>query len=419
MPQAKKRKVRPKDLYLLRTVVDPQVSPDGKQVAYVVSWADRDADETRLSVYIAPLDGRAPARRFTQGNKDHTPSWSPDGRYLAFVSDRGEKNQLFVAPLGGGEARQVTKAKYGISNPAWSPDGKRVAYMARTGEYKEPKERSPVEKSAPRVIRDLRYKLDGIGFFDERRTHIFTIDIETGKENQITDGDWYDDQPAWSPDGKQIAFISDREPERNQRQWRSDLWVVSANGGRARKLTRSLGTAVSPAFSPDGRHVAFIGHEHGDEGSAKNIHLMSVPAQGGEPRSVSAPIDRPVAGWPPAGGRTFEWTPGGDALLFIAADKGTMALYRAGTQNGSVSKVLAGERQIEAFALSPDGRKVGFTAVWLTEPWELYAASLNGRTREVNLSHANDELRSAVAIGRLARMAHKAADGLEIESFVV
>jgi len=320
MPRAKKRKVRPEDLYMLRNVVDPQISPDGKQVAYVVTWADRDADETRLSVYLTSLDGRAPARRFTQGNKDHTARWSPDGRYLAFVSDRGEKNQLFVAPLGGGEARQVTKAKYGISNPTWSPDGKRVAYMARTGEHKETKERSPLEKSAPRVIRDLRYKLDGIGFFDERRTHIFTIDIETGKENQVTDGDWYDDQPAWSPDGKHLAFVSDREQERHQRQWRSDVWVAPANGGRARKLTRSRGTAVSPAFSPDGRHVAFIGHEHGDEGSAKNIYLMIVPAQGGEPRSLSAPIDRPAAGWPPTGGRTFEWTRGGDALLFIAGD---------------------------------------------------------------------------------------------------
>jgi dipeptidyl aminopeptidase/acylaminoacyl peptidase len=417
--QAKKRTVRPKDLYLLRNVVDPQISPDGKRVAYVVTWADRNADETRLGVYVAPLDGRVSARRFTQGNKDHTPRWSPDGRYLAFLSDRGEKNQLFVAPIDGGEAQQVTKAKYGISNPAWSPDGKRVAYMARTGEYKETKERSPIEKSAPRVIRDLRYKLDGIGFFDERRTHIFTIDIDTGKENQVTDGDWYDDQPAWSPDGKQIAFVSDRERDRHQRQWRSDLWVVPAGGGKARKLTRSRGTAVSPAFSPDGRRIAFIGHEHGDEGSAKNIHLMVVPAQGGGPRSISAPIDRPVAGWPPAGGRTFDWTRGGEALLFLAGDRGTVALYRAGVQNGSVSKVLDGERQIEGFALSPDGRKVVFTAVWLTQPWELYAASLNGRSRELNLSHANDELRRTVDTGQLERMAYRSGDGLDVEAFVL
>ena len=188
MSRPAQRGVRPKDLYLLRTVVDPQISPDGKRVAYVVTWPDRDADETRMSVYIAALDGRVTARRFTQGNKDHSPRWSPDGRYLAFVSDRGEKNQLFIAPLDGGEARQVTKAKHGISNPAWSPDGKLIAYMARTGDYKPLKERSPVEKSAPRVIRNLRYKLDGIGFFDERRTHIFTVSVSPVRRSRSQTG---------------------------------------------------------------------------------------------------------------------------------------------------------------------------------------------------------------------------------------
>ena len=420
MPRTKKHTVRPKDFYLLHTVADPQVSPDGKQVAYIVTRPDREADETRMSVFIAPLDSRTPsARRFTQGNKDHSPRWSPDGRHLAFVSDRGEKNQLFVAPLDGGEARQLTKAKFGISNPSWSPNGKRIAYMARTGEYKETKERNPVEKASPRVIRDLRYKLDGIGFFDERRTHIFVVDVETGEVRQITDGDWYDDQPTWSPDGKQIAFVSDREPKRHQRQWRSDIWILPASGGQARKITRSRGAAVSPAFSPDGRQIAFIGHEHGDAGGAKNIHLMVAPDAGDAPRSVSASLDRPVAGWPPAGGRTFEWTRDGRALVFIAGDRGTMAIYRAGVQNGSVTKVLDGERQIEAFALSPDGRRVAFTAVWLTEPGDLYTTSLNARARETNLSHANDELRQTVDIGQLKRMTYPAPDGLEIEAFVL
>jgi dipeptidyl aminopeptidase/acylaminoacyl peptidase len=414
-----KRGVRPEDHYLLRQVGDPQISPDGKQVAYVQTWPDKDADETRMAVFIAPLDGSSPARRFTQGNKDHTPRWSPDGRYLAFVSDRGEKNQLFLAPVDGGESRQVTKAKFGVSNPAWSPDGKRVAYMARTGDYKETKERSPVEKAAPRVIRDLRYKLDGIGFFDSRRTHIFVTHIESGKEEQITDGDWYDDQPAWSPDGKRIAFASDREADRHQRQWRSDVWVVPAKGGRSRKVTRSLGAAVSPAFSPDGRHIAFVGHEHGEAGGAKNIHLMVVPADGGEPRSVSASVDRPVLGWPPTGGRTFEWTRDGKALLFIAGDRGRLTIYRAGVQNGSVSKVLDGERQIEGFATSLDGKRLAFSAVWLTQPWELYATSLNGRARETNLSHANDDLLKKVEPGTLERAEYKAPDGLPIEAFVL
>ncbi|GAG19303.1 unnamed protein product, partial [marine sediment metagenome] len=103
MPKDRKRPIQPEDIYLLRTVSDPQVSPDGKRVAYVVSWNDRDSDEIRMAVHVAPVDGRQPARRFTQGTREHSPRWSPDGRYLAFVSRRGEKNQLFLTPLDGGE----------------------------------------------------------------------------------------------------------------------------------------------------------------------------------------------------------------------------------------------------------------------------------------------------------------------------
>lgn len=415
------RFIQPEDFYLLHNLSDPQMSPDGRRVAYVVSTADRETDETATSVYVARTDGRSPARRFTQGNKDHSPRWSPDGQYLAFVSDRGAKNQLFVAPLDGGEPRQVTKAPHGISQPAWSPDGKRVAHAARTGEYKDPKERTPLEKSAPRVIRDLRYKLDGVGFFDDRRIHIFTGDVETGEEKQVTDGDWNDDHPAWSPDGKRLAFVSDRERQRHQRQWRTDVWVTPAAGGRATKVTRSKGSAAHPAFSPDGKRIAFVGHENGEAGLAKNTHVMWVPADGGNaPRSVNASIDRPAAGWPVfASGRTFAWAPEGDALLYLAGDRGTQAIYRADLGGGLSQKVLAGERQIEAFALAADGKSIAFTAVWSTEPWELYATTLNGRRREVNLSHANGEVRHSRVGARFERMSCRAPDGLEIESFIL
>jgi len=421
MPKDCKRPIQPEDIYLLRTVSDPQVSPDGKRVAYVVSWNDRDSDKIRMAVYVAPVDGRQPARRFTQGTRDHSPRWSPDGRYLAFVSRRGEKNQLFLAPLDGGEPRQVTKARFGISQPTWSPDGKRVAYVARVGEYKESKERNPIERAAPRVIRDLRYKLDGIGFFDERRLHIFTVDIESGAETQVTDGDWNDEQPSWSPDGQRIAFVSDRERDRHQRQWRMDVWVARSTGGRARKLTRSRGSASYPTFSPDGRLIAFVGHENGEAGSAKNAHLLVIPAEGGKaPRSLSAPTDRSVIGHPVAlSGRAFAWLPNGKSLLFLAGDRGTVALYRADVAGGSVSKVLGGERQIDALALTPDGRRIVFAAIWVSEPGEIYSATLDGGGRERNLSHANDELRNRVELGRIRRMRYRAPDGLEIEAFVL
>ena len=414
-----KRRFKPDDLYLLKNVSDPQVSPDGRLVAYVVSWPDRADDETRFSVYLAAMDGRTPARRFTHGKKDHSPRWSPDGTQLAFVSDRGEKNQLFVAPMDGGEARQVTHSKWGVSQPAWSPDGTRIAYSARTGDYVESKERKGADKNVPRVLRDLRYKLDGVGFFDSRRVHIFVCDVESGKETQLTRGDYYDDQPAWSPNGRTIAFVSDRERERNQRQWRTDVWTVPATGGPARKVTRSRGSAAHPTYSPDGRWIAFVGHENGDEGAAKNTHMMIVPARGGAPRSVSAATDRPVVGWPAfPSGRSFNWSPDSKSLLFLAADRGTQAIYRA-TLSGKAAKVLDGERQIEAFSTAPGGDRVAFTAVWPNVPWELYAASLANGRRETNLSHANDGMREQVELAQVKRLSYRGRDGLPLEAFVM
>jgi Tol biopolymer transport system component len=291
MTNQKKRPITPDDFYLLKNVFDVQLSPDGNRVTYTVSWPDKESDETHMAVFAADIDGHARPRRVTSGKHDHSPRWSPDGRFLAFCSNRGEKNQVYLMPLDGGEARQLTKAKHGVAQPAWSPDSTRIAYTSRTGEYKESKERKGAERAAPRVIRDLRYKLDGIGYFDNRRMHVFTVDVESGEEKQITDGDWHDEQPAWSPDGKLIAFVSDRERDRHQHQWRNDVYVVPSNGGRARKLTRSKGQSQSPVFSPDGRSIAYAGHEQGDY-AAGHTHLYIVPTAGGAPRTPRAPPER-------------------------------------------------------------------------------------------------------------------------------
>ncbi|MEX1253191.1 MAG: S9 family peptidase [Dehalococcoidia bacterium] len=420
MPGSVKRSIRPEDIYLLKTVFDPQLSPDGKRVAYTISWSDEESDQTQMAIEVAPADGRGKPRRFTQGKHDHSPRWSPDGRHLAFVSNRGERSQLFVGPLDGGEPRRLTKAKFGVAQPAWSPDGRRIAYLTHTGEYKEGKERNAAERNAPRVIRDLRHKLDGVGFFDERRVHVLVVDADTGESRQVTDGDWHDDQPAWSPDGKWIAFVSDRERARHQRHLHSDLWLVPSAGGRSRKLTRSRGRAGSPAFSPDGRQIAFVGGEDGNAVWAKNMQLLVVPTTGGgPPRSISSALDRSVVGGLGTAGRTFAWSRDGQSLLFLAGDRGAISLYRAGLANGSASKVLGGDRAIDGFDLAPDGRRAVFSASWITSPSEIYTATLSGRGPERTISRANDALRSSVQLGRVRRMTYRASDGLAIEAFVL
>jgi dipeptidyl aminopeptidase/acylaminoacyl peptidase len=399
-------------------VSDPQVSPDGTRVAYVVRRNDRDSDERHSSIFVAPLDGKSPARAFTQGKRDGSPRWSPDGRSLAFISDRGEKGQVFLAPLDGGERRRLTKAPHGVNVIAWSPDSTRIAYVARAGDWKDMKERDAVGKAAPRVIRDLRYRLDTIGYFDERRTHVFVADVASGETRQITDGDWFDTQITWSPDGNQIAFSSDRQRSRHQRQFRADLWVVGASGGRAHRLTRCRGAANFPQFSPDGRSIAFIGHENGESASSMHSHLMVVPALGGEaPRSISAALDRSTATAP--GTSSFAWLPDSKAIVFLAVDRGTQALFRAGLRGGEITRVLDGDRVIRQIALTPHATHLAFVASSLSRPAEVYATALDTGARERNLSHANDDLLAAADLGQTRRLAYRAPDGLEIDALVL
>ena len=223
------RNISIEDLYRLRPVSKPRISPDGQRVAFVVTTIDERKYEYRSSIWVVSTDG-CEAKRFTTGLANaHSPSWSPDGRWLAFVSEReGEpanqdekeqkkqgkgKPQIWLIPTDGGEAHQLTFMQYGASNPVWSPDSKRLVFEAQVGPAdEETEDGKPLPKV--RVIDRLWYRLDGVGFIYERRNRLFLIDIAGGEPQQLTEGDWDDADPVWSPDGARIAFVSSRAEDR-------------------------------------------------------------------------------------------------------------------------------------------------------------------------------------------------------------
>jgi dipeptidyl aminopeptidase/acylaminoacyl peptidase len=412
-----KRPFVPEDQWLLRTVSDPQVSPDGAHVAFVVGTPDKGTDKVPTTIWVAPTDGSAAARRFSGGPEDSAPRWSPDGRWLAFVAARGNGPQLFLASLDGGEAVAITELSHGVAQPAWSPDGTRLAFVAKTGEWKKPEDRTAVERSAPRVVTGLYSHYDGIGWFDERRSHLFVVAREGGKPTQITQGDWNDADPAWSPDGNELAFVSDRSPTRTHTLHR-DVWVVSLAGAhRARRLTRGKGTATSPRFSPDGTTIAYIGHENEDGDSAKNTHLLVIPTNEPKaaPRSLSAALDRTVWGIMGAPGTTHEWTTDGSAVLFVAADRGTLAVYRSALKGAAPELVIGGDRQVTTFHVG--GGTIAFSSQWPSSPSEIYCADIDG-TGERRVSNANPEVRS-LRLAPVRRAHHTSSDGRRVDYFVL
>ncbi|MFN8512807.1 MAG: hypothetical protein U0841_09520 [Chloroflexia bacterium] len=309
------RPITPEDLYRFTYVGDPQLSPDGRTIAFVRTTVDKEADTYRSQIWLVPADGSRAARRFTAGPSDSAPRWSPDGRTLAFLARRaGGKAQIWLIGAAGGEAWQLTDAKEGAGEPVWSKDGARIAFSSQV-RADDDKDRAPSsdmvdvealtgKKSDARLIQKLKYKMDGEGFYDDRRRHLFVAELrgqERGEVRQITFGECNESQPARSPDGTRLAFVSARHDERD-RDNKSDIWTIAVDeeGAEPQRVTRTTGPCEEPQFSPDGYWIAYTGHDNApDSGPGTISGLWVVPADGSAPpRNIAAKLDRPVGSGP-------------------------------------------------------------------------------------------------------------------------
>jgi dipeptidyl aminopeptidase/acylaminoacyl peptidase len=423
-----RRAVAADDLYQLRFVSDPQISPDGVQVVYVCSWVDPD-DRTRYRsrLMLVPFDASSAPRALTSGrHRDSAPRWSRDGCNLAFVSDRDdERSQLFVLPLQGGEARQLTSLKRGAGAPVWSPNGDRIAFAARVDveDIAQQEGQSDEKGKQPRVkvVTRVRYKADGEGLFQSMRRHLFVVDAEGGADpRQITDGDWDDAEPAWSPDGQSIAFTSGREKNRDV-SLLNDVWLVPSAGGRARRLTRNRGQVGSPTFSPDGAQVAFYGHEKGWTYGART-DLLSVPVAGGEVRSLSGGLDEEVGNVAlsdardPFAAQPARWLPDGSGLLALVSAFGRVVVTRFDVNGGSPERLVDGEREVAAYSVARDGRRLACAMSDPRHPYEVFAID-NGDERQ--LTHENEQWLDSVALAPAEAFATRSTDGQTVHGWLI
>jgi dipeptidyl aminopeptidase/acylaminoacyl peptidase len=413
------RPVVSRDLLRLRDVSDPQLSPDGAWVAYTVATADTVRDRRDRDIWMTSWDGARSVRVTSSPDPEHAPRWSPDGRYLAFLSarqDPHEADQLWLLDRAGGEPERVTNLPGGISEYAWSPDGRRIALVASD----PPADSLPAgadsgqRRPRPMVIDRFVFKYDGIGFLGREREHLYLFDLATRHAEQVTPGPYDESNISWSPDGSRIAFVSRRRPEFDRSDnW--DLYVVDAKAGaEPRQVTTFEGADMDPewgdrppSWSPDGKLLAYV------QGSRPELlyyggqKVAVVPADGGPARVLTADLDRNVLS------PTF--SPDGRSVLFLLEDDRTYHLARVPVSGGTVERVVGGPRAITDLSQSRDGR-LAVVSSTTAQPDEIYAVQGQELRR---LTRQNDGWLSSVRLAPVEEISVRSKDGTEIHGIMV
>ncbi|MFN7949764.1 MAG: S9 family peptidase [Blastocatellia bacterium] len=414
---AQTRGITPEDYFAFEFLSDPHLSPDGRLVAFVVTRVDRAQNRRNSAIWMTAADGsRAPWQFTTSPQSSTSPRWSPDGRALAFLSARPAESgaqeqprpQVYVLSLDGGEARRVTNLKNGVSVFQWSPDGSRLAVVSRVGpgDSRPTGKEDSKDRSDVRHYKDTRYKFNDTGWFDDRRTHLWTVDVTSGAARQITEGnDWNDSDPQWSPDGTKLAFVSNRTGREYEDNRNSDVWVISAEGGALTKISDHAEADNSPRWSPDGKTIAFIGATR--EREHPKIWLAS--ATGGTASTLAASgLDLIPTG--------LEWSADGRALFFETGVKGEYHLFRADLASKAIAQVTTGARAVRAVDFSK-GAMV-YTVNDFRHLDDLFIADVNGRN-ERQLTHLNAALWKQLQLADVERFTYKSADNWDVDGFIV
>ncbi|MBZ5541649.1 MAG: S9 family peptidase [Acidobacteriia bacterium] len=426
-PQAP-RPITIDDYFQIREVSDPQWSPEARWVAYTVKTPLLKDDKNEERIWMVPAAGGAPVALTAEGVSSSHPRWSPDGNYLAFLSARsGGKQQVWLLNRLGGEAQRLTDTPQDVNDFAWSPDSRRLVLVLRDASPEELEAAKEVDRFAvtpdkdkdakkepktprPWVIDRLQFKRDTVGYLDRRRTHLYLCDLASKSLTQVTSGDYDDSDPAWSPDGRSLAFTSNRSVPDPDHNYNTDIWVVAADntdkGAHLTQVSTNPGEDRSPAWSPDGKSIAFVSQIEPRLFQYATKHLAVAPAAGGAAKLLTLALDRNVS--------DPHFAPDGASVYFIADDDGTQNLCRIPVAGGEVTRPVGGRVMVNGYALAKSG-EIAAQMATVTRPDEIYALSAGQLTQ---ITHTNDALMAQLKLSEGEYVHFKSKDGTTVSGYL-
>jgi len=421
----KKDLVKPEDLLELKFVGAVALSPDESEIFFTARKATEDRQKYFSHIYRIGVDGSV-FKQFTFGEvNDSTPVITPDGEWLYFTSKRNDKKGIYRMPTAGGEAELFVSEEGSYSNLAISPDGKSLLCVFKKDD-RVPKKDDKKQPPVYRHITRLFYKMDNEGFLPQDRGNIWVFDIATKKGKQITRmKDWVR-SPVWFPGSNKIAFISNiqRDPDRDS--LKDDIFVVPAAGGKPQKISKPDGPADLLSVSPDGKYIAFVGHDEPDDAwGVANYHVWKAPVGRGEavdlmPRTDRMTVDLTISDTAEGfGGMGPHWSPDGKYLYFQITDSGATHLARVSSGGGSVRKIIGGKRHVASVSFSQKSKIVAMAISEPSMPAEVFVSGIGPNSRPRKLSSMNEEYVKSHKIQKPKEVIAKGHDGYPIHGWIL
>ncbi len=410
-----KRAVKPSDILRYVDITDPQVSPDGKWCTYTVSNVDTSKDETDDDIWMVSWDGKENIQLTNSKEDESSARFSPDNKYISFLSSRfaddddkhidDAATQLWLMNRLGGEAKKITDLKNDIEDYVWSPDGKKVLLVMNDIDYSDTAESG---NRLPYVITRYHFKQDIEGYLDNRKTHLYLLDVATQKIDTLTSGNYNEANAARSPDSKRIAFVSNHseDPDKNEND---DIFIMDAvKGSISYRLTTWKGVDTDPQWSPDGKYIAYLQSSSDENFTMYGQNILAViPASGGQPDLISASFDKQV--------NAQRWSKDGKNIIALMEDDRQQLVASFNVATKQYSKLASGEK---VFINAEQNQSNGDWLVNMSDaqtPNELYALETAGLRR---LTHATDSFLAPLQAIKVEGFQSKSSDGNSVSGIL-